>query len=331
MFEARADWHARLERYTGTRALVLGATGFIGRWVTGYLVDLGAKTFAGIRNQESASATLGAIAGQAEMIHIDLRDPHSVRHVVQRVRPAITFNLVAYGVDPAERDPEVARLINSDAVVSLCEATSRAKPPEWEGLAIVHAGSAAEYGTVRGPVAEDSLVQPTSVYGKTKLAGTRGLSDSAKHLGIRALTARLFMVYGPGEPAHRLLPALLAAARERRAIDLTQGVEARDFTYVEDVAEGLLRLGLTAARPGEVVNLATGRLTTIRQFAEKAADLAGMPRNDLRFGERESGSHEIFHGSVSIARLRELTGWSPFTTVEEGIWRTIRTPDGSSA
>jgi nucleoside-diphosphate-sugar epimerase len=134
--------------------------------------------------------------------------------------------------------------------------------------------------------------------------------------------ARLFTVYGPGEHSGRLLPSLLAGARENRPIALSAGEQKRDFVYVEDVVEALLRLGASDTGPGEVVNVATGRLTSVRRFVETAAEVLAIPAEHLRFGALQPRFQESEHGDVTIEKLRRLTGWTPQTAIEEGIRRT---------
>ena len=137
-----------------------------------------------------------------------------------------------------------------------------------------------------------------------------------------ALTARLFTVYGPGEHSGRLLPSLIHAAEAGTAIDLTEGSQERDFTYVEDVAEGLLRLAESDFEPGEVVNLATGRLTSVREFVLTAAEELGLSDEQLRFGALSTRDEEMAHAPVSVDRLAELLGWLLPTSVREGIRKT---------
>jgi nucleoside-diphosphate-sugar epimerase len=137
------------------------------------------------------------------------------------------------------------------------------------------------------------------------------------------VTVRLFTVYGPGEHQGRLLPSLLEAARRGTPIRLTAGWHKRDFTYVEDVAEGLLCLGAGSAPPGAVVNLATGRLTSIRSFVETAAGILGILRKHLEFGVLPTRPEEMEHEDVTVDRLLALTGWVPPTPIDTGIRRTV--------
>jgi nucleoside-diphosphate-sugar epimerase len=212
--------------------------------------------------------------------------------------------------------------MNARLVDELCERVAAEPDRGWTGARLIHAVSALEYGRVAGPLSESTRVDPTTDYGRTKYRGTQALHARSTATGLRALVARLFTVYGPGEHSGRLLPALMHTARSGVRLELTGGRQHRCFTYVEDVAEGLLRLGTSAARPGEVVNLATGRLSSVRDFAEAAAVVLGFDAALLDFGALPDRDDEMWHGEVDVARLRGLTSWSPQTTIADGIRRS---------
>jgi len=193
----------------------------------------------------------------------------------------------------------------------------------WSGQELVHVGSALEYGTIGGDLAEDSAPQPTTLYGKSKLAGTQALARYCRAYRIKGVTARLFTVYGPGEHAGRLLPSLIEGAHTGEALSLTEGRQRRDFTYVADVVEGLLRLGLSSAIPGEIVNLATGRLTSVRQFIEIASEALNIPGEQLLFGAIPTRAEEMEHAPVALERLKRLIDWRPPTSIQAGICDTL--------
>jgi UDP-glucose 4-epimerase len=316
--------------YQGVKSLVLGASGFIGRWVARALCDQGARVHLVVRDEMSARRVWAMYGVVGELCAGDLGEPGTVRQVLEGIRPSITFNLVGYGVDRTERDPDVAYQINKRLPRSVCESVADLRDPEWPGQDIVHAGSALEYGDSGGNVAEDSIPNPTTLYGRSKLAGTLALARCCQAQGVKGLTARLFTVYGPGEHEGRLLPSLLSTAIAQKPLELTAGWQKRDFTYVQDVAEGLLRLGVSRAQAGEIVNLATGRLATVRSFVEIAAEVLQIPEDCLEFGALPTRAEEMEHGPVAVDRLQALTGWVPPTSIAEGIRRTWDLFRGSS-
>ena len=186
----------------------------------------------------------------------------------------------------------------------------------------MHAGSALEYGAVGGVLEESVSERPTESYGRSKLAGTDAVRDVVARTGLRAVTARLFTVYGHGEHEGRLLPSLLHAVETHEPLALSSGEQRRDFTYVEDVAEGLLRLGVADTADETIVNVATGRISTVREFVEIAATVLELDAGLLRFGALPARPEEMPHARVATARLRRVTGWTPSTSIAAGVRST---------
>jgi nucleoside-diphosphate-sugar epimerase len=137
------------------------------------------------------------------------------------------------------------------------------------------------------------------------------------------VTLRVATVYGPGEHPHRLLPSLIRASRAGETFSLTAGEQQRDFTYVEDVAEGVVRVAASVEPTDPVLNLATGRLQTVRSFASCARDMLGIPPNRVIFGALPYRDDEVWQGEIDVDRLESVLGWKPSIPVPEGIERTI--------
>jgi nucleoside-diphosphate-sugar epimerase len=312
--------------YRGVTAAVFGASGFIGRWIARALTDAGADVVLVAR---SAAAVASGLHGPtASVIEADLSREAAVRGVLRKTRPAIIFNLAGYGVDRSERDDRLAQTINAELPRWIVEALAGADEQSWTGQRLVHVGSALEYGEIGGDLSEASRPNPTTLYGKTKLAGSLAVERACTAHGVRGVTARLFTVYGAGEHAGRLLPTLIDSRTHNERIPMSAGLQRRDFTYVEDVAEGLLRLGRSsAAVPGEIVNLATGQLTSVREFAAEAARVLGIPSDRLAFGALATRAEEMQHDPVSVTRLRQLLGWVPSMPIAEGVRRAARSSE----
>ena len=315
----------------GTQVLVLGAAGFIGRWVAREICQTGARPYLVVRDVKSTERIFSDYGINGEIIETDLRQFDNAAKLMAKIKPDVVFNLAGYGVDRSERNEEMAYRINAYLVETVCKTMAMNPKPGWLGQNIVHVGSALEYGEIAGNLAEDSDVNPTTLYGKSKLMGTNLLSQFSRKLGVKGITARLFTVYGPGEHDGRLLPSLLNASSDGQVLPLTAGTQQRDFTYVEDVAEGLLRLAASSSQLGEVVNLATGRLMTVRRFVETAASVLNIPENKLQFGAIPTRAEEMQHNPVTVDRLRRLIGWTPPTEIAEGVQRTMLFERATSA
>lgn len=308
--------------FASANVLVTGATGFIGRWVARELTGVCDELHLTVRNDGPDTRILFRdyrISGHSHSV--DLSDFAAVTRLIESIKPSIVFNLAGYGVDKAETDQQAAYRINDQLVGVLAEGMAAFRNAEWPGLAVVHTGSALEYGEANGNLVETTAPKPTTQYGLSKLAGTQRLSAICGERQLPGATARLFTVYGPGEHDGRLMPALSASRTDDQPIALSRGLQKRDFTYVADVAEGLLRMAVVPDVYGDVVNLATGRLTSVREFVETVADQWGIDRRRLMFGALPTRPEEMNHDPVSIERVVEMTGWSPQTTIREGAAR----------
>ncbi|MEW5918372.1 MAG: NAD-dependent epimerase/dehydratase family protein, partial [Gemmatimonadota bacterium] len=186
-----SDWtHA----YAGRRAVVFGASGFIGRWTVRALADVGANVVAVGRRHSAVAAALGG--ARADIVEYDLAFPLAADWL-QSLNPDVVFNLAGYGVDRTERDERIARRLNQEFVGELAHHVSLLGNTGWRHARLVHAGSALEYGSVEGVLREDALPAATTLYGRTKLGGTQVIAECAHATGLRAVVGRLFTVYGP--------------------------------------------------------------------------------------------------------------------------------------
>jgi nucleoside-diphosphate-sugar epimerase len=283
---------------------------------------VGAQLWLVARDEEKLAAICDAFEIKGQLLAADCAKQGIFSKLHSEAHPDVVFNLAGYGVDPSEKEESLAWALNLRLVEEMADAVACCEGSDWPGLRLVHAGPGADYGPVEGVLDENSDTAPVSLYGRSKLAGTNALSAARRRTGLRAITARLFTVYGPGEHAGRLLPSILSAAQSEKELELTAGQQERDFTFVGEAAEGLIRLALLEGQIPDVVNLATGKLTSVRAFTECAAEVIGLKASQLHFGVRPGNADEVRQGPVDTHQLRELLGWSPELGVRDGIAQT---------
>ncbi len=311
-----------LQPITGRPCLVLGASGFLGRWLVRALREAGARVTAQVREARGlppGRLDHAGLPGPLETLELDLTPSGSSTAMLRAVRPELVFNLAGYGVSKEERAAGGYRRLNSELPAEL--ARGLLESPETRGAVLIHVGSALEYGSQATSLDELAPPAPSTDYGISKLAATLAL-DGARGEGLACLTARAFTVFGLGERPGRLVPSLLAAREGRARIPLSAGTQSRDWIYAEDLARALVELAQqdpeairkrTPPFDAPAINLASGALTSVREFTELFARAFDIGADRLGFGDIPGLAEEMHHPPVPVARLSRALGWTPPT------------------
>jgi dolichol-phosphate mannosyltransferase len=189
--------------------------------------------------------------------------------------------------------------------------------------AFVQAGSSSEYGFKDHPPREDEAVQPNSAYAVTKAAASHYCQYVATREGYRAVTLRLYSVYGPFEEPTRLIPTLIVRGLQGRWPPLVDPEVARDFVYVDDVCEAFVRAAASPdVNPGRVYNVGSGSPTTLRQVVEMARKVLRVEAEPTwgTMPRRSWDTSVWFSNPTAIAA--EL-GWKAAVPFEEGFRKTV--------
>ena len=204
----------------------------------------------------------------------------------------------------------------------------------------VYCSSSEVYGNASdGLLREDATVcRPVTMYGAAKLAGELYTEAYRQTYGLDTVIVRPFNAYGPRAPERgtraEVIPRfLIRALNGLPPVIFGDGTNGRDFTYVTELARGLLLAGATATPAGTTVNIAYGRVITVREVA--AAILHGVGRNDLSvlLHAPRPGDVHILH--ADNRRAAELLGYRPEITFEDGLrryftWFRARHPNASA-
>jgi nucleoside-diphosphate-sugar epimerase len=227
------------------------------------------------------------------------------------------FHLAAYGVLPNHRDLDEMLRINIALPAVLARLCG-----EWQAR-MVMAGTFSEYRSPPTPdlVSEDSPLEQGKLYGSSKAAGGLTARAVAHSGGAGFRLLRLFKVYGAGEAAHRLLPALVSGLGRRERVAISAGTQVLDFVYIDDVIEAMLRAEAHCRDKGGVAtwNVATGVAHSVREFAEQVATAMNADASLLGFGAiaMRRDDEPWLVGSPNL--LRSELGWYPSTGLEDGV------------
>ncbi|MHB2018506.1 MAG: NAD-dependent epimerase/dehydratase family protein, partial [Candidatus Xenobia bacterium] len=234
---------------------------------------------------------------------VDLTDGAAVCRAMSQVRPTHVVHLAAS--TDRRREAEVwPHLLESNVRVTMNLAM--ALP---EGVSMLHTGTLEEYGSGPAPFVETQQASPLSPYAASKAAAAAFCTMAG------GTHVRLGLVYGPGQSDRYFIPQLLDATTRQQELEMTGGEQQRDFIYIDDVVEGLLRL---EGVRGEYVNLCTGDGRRLRDVVGVVEQVLRR-RCPVKLGALPYRKGEVFVAVGSVAKLRELTGWTPQFRLEAGL------------
>ena len=313
------------------RVLITGGRGFIASWLARGLLDAGDEVVSFDREAPSNShpgrrsglALLG-IDADVEEVRADLRDQDAVAAIFDRARPDVVFHLAAQTiVGTAVESPAETFDVNVRGTWTILEACR-----SHDVGAVVFASSDKAYGGhSKLPYTEDFALQPTAPYEASKAAADVIARSYADSFGLPVAVTRFANVYGGGDiNFSRLVPETVSAALDGRPPVLrSDGSPQRDLLYVEDAGAAYRAIaGALAGGQGAGLAFNAGgeRPYTVLEIVETITRLAGTGVEPEIRGEGNPEG-EIERQYVDSTRLRELTGWRPEFSLEDGLKKTI--------
>jgi GDP-4-dehydro-6-deoxy-D-mannose reductase len=301
------------------KALVTGITGFVGSHMAEYLLDRRIDVVGTVRPR-SRMDHISAIAEQLDLVECELRDPYSVEKLIREKKPDLIFHLAAQSHVPTSWNSPIDTIVNNVAgQVNILEAIARYRP----GGKVLIACSGEEYGQVEPeelPVKETAPLRPISPYAVSKAAqDLLGYQYFAsRHLHI--VRTRTFNHTGPRRGEHFATSnfakqiAEIELGLKKPVIDVGNLDARRDFTDVRDVVRAY-DLALARGEPGEVYNIAAGRVWSLREVLDLLLAMTTC-RIEVRPDPARLRPVDVDVLVGDAAKFRRLTGWRPEIPLE---------------
>jgi UDP-glucose 4-epimerase len=191
---------------------------------------------------------------------------------------------------------------------------------------VVYAASSSAYGDQAGEFKqEDMSPRPLSPYGVAKLAGEYYCLAFTQVYGLETVSLRYFNVFGPRQDPTSQYAAVIplfvtAALRGESPVIYGDGLQSRDFTYIDNVVHGNLLAAAAPRAAGHMMNLATGGRVTLLELVQKIGRLLGHELQPVFAPERPG---DIRHSRASVEKAGELLGYEPVVDLDTGLARTI--------
>ncbi|QLH74899.1 MAG: GDP-mannose 4,6-dehydratase [Methanomassiliicoccales archaeon] len=304
------------------RIAVTGAAGFIGSTLTDRLLEMGHQVVA-IDNFDDY------YSGKMRFLEPHLNDPRFSLHResildIDAMRRCfegaeVVYHLAAQaGVRISVKDPMRSHQANATGTLAVLIAAR-----DVGVRRVVSSSSSSVYGNAKVlPVNEDMPLRPVSPYAASKLAAEDYCRLFYELYGLQTVSLRYFTVYGPRQRPDMAIRIFTdRALKGLRPQIFGDGEQTRDFTYIDDVVEAVIRCGSCPDPKGGALNICSGRTVTVNQVVESILKATG--REDLTPEYLPPQPGDVDHTWGDNRKARELLGWAPKVTIEEGIERFV--------
>ena len=293
----------------GKSILIAGGTGFIGFHL--------AKKCLNLRwSVTSLSTTLPPRKRKLKNVKYKLCDISNKNKVLKKIRPNYDYvvNLAGH-VDHSHKIKTM-----KSHYVGLKNLTSLFLNSKIKRF--VQIGSCVEYGKIRSPQHERNINNKTfSIYGNAKLLSTKLSQNLYKKFNFPITVLRLYLVYGPYQDNNRVIPITIQNSIKNKKFNCSHGLQLRDFTYVDDVVEAIIKTLRNKKSPGQIINIGQGSPVKVKKVINKICEIldSGKPQ----FGKIKFRKDEIKNLYPSIAKAKKVLNWSPKIGIISGLKKTI--------
>ncbi|MBF0340001.1 MAG: GDP-mannose 4,6-dehydratase [Magnetococcales bacterium] len=315
------------------RVLVTGGAGFIGSHLVEWLIGQGARVTVldDFSTGERANLIQAAESGDLRVIEGSILNPEQIELSMRECDRV--YHLAVQCVRRSLGQPLQNHAVNATGTLNLLEAARRHKIRRF-----VYCSSSEVYGNSgAGPLHEESPLCPVTVYGAAKLAGEYYTLAYWRTYGLPVAIVRPFNAYGPrehdqGDLAEVIPRFVIRVLNGLAPVIFGDGLQGRDFTHVTEIARGIGLAGNAETLVGRIVNLAYGRMITIREVAETITRLAERPELTPVFTTPRPGDVGLLHAATQ--RASELLDYRAAIPFETGLqdyldWFVRTHPDPS--
>ncbi len=306
------------------KVLVTGATGFIGSHLVERLLSLGAqvRVFAQYNSQNSTGLLEmlpDIVRKEVEVVWGDIKEMESVKKGSNG--SSIIFHLASLvGIPYSYLHPQEVVMTNTIGTLNVL-ICSRENGVEKT----VITSTSEVYGTARYvPIDENHPLQGQSPYSASKIAADKLAESFYCSYNLPVAICRPFNTYGPRQSMRAVIPTIITQALTKEEIRLGSISPTRDLTFVLDTVEGFVRIAESPRSVGEVINIGSGFEISIGDLAAKICSLVGKDLPIVSEEQRKRPKKsEVSRLYADNRKAKELIGWEPRVSLDEGLKQTI--------
>jgi nucleoside-diphosphate-sugar epimerase len=300
--------------------LVTGGAGFIGSNLARAIVARGEEARVLDNFATGREENLEGLHGKIELVRGDIRDPETVRRAMDGV-DYVLHQAALPSVPRSIEQPVEFNDVNVNGTLNVLETARKTGVKR-----VVFAASSSAYGeTPTLPKVETMVPDPLSPYAATKLAGETYMKVWHAAYGVATVSLRYFNVFGPHQDPQSQYAAVIprfvtAALQGRQPVIFGDGLQSRDFCFIDNAIEANLKACTAPDAPGGVFNIACGVRTTLLEVLEQLAAILGKP---IKPQHEPTRAGDVKPSLAAIERARSVLGYTAGVSFAEGLARCV--------
>ena len=303
--------------FKNKKVLVTGGSGFIPSHLVKRLLTEGARVYVIIKyNSVIDNLRLLNLWNDVEVVEADISNVDSLSQV-EKIKPEIIYHMAAYNhVGDSFLHVSEALHCNGIGTANLLECYR-----DYERF--IYMSTSETYGNqTKVPFQESMTPFPISPYAVGKYTGELYARMMQHVHGLPIVVLKPFNTFGPFQSPRAVIGEMIIKCLKGQEILATEGMQTREFNYVDNVVDGLMAAGQSKQGVGEVINLASGEEISIKDLILMIYKLSDS-KSELKIGALPYRPTEIWRMSGDYGKAKNLLGWSPKVPFEEGLKRTI--------
>jgi UDP-glucose 4-epimerase len=291
--------------------VITGSSGFLGYALVKLFSKNNYKIVCLIRNKQNKTDS-------NKITYINYYDSLNSKVVVnqlQGLNPDFFIHCGWRGTHGEERNKSYQLSYNIEQTIESVKLAHTVGCKQWIG-----AGSQAEYGIKSQVISETDSTNPITLYGKGKLIAGKSALELCQKLGISGVWNRIFSLYGKGDNVNNFIPYIISSLLLNRMPEITKCEQIWDYLFVDDAAEAFYLQSIKLTKG--LFNLCSGTKITLRSVVEQI-QLILKNKLLIEYGKLSYHKNQIMHLAGKNSKLINETGWSPKTSLNEGLIQTI--------
>jgi len=303
------------------KILITGGTGFIGANLTHMLLREKHEIHLLIK-KSSNMWRLKNVQKKIKFHELDLSNISKDNKIIKKINPEIVFHCAAYGINSKENNYSKMIKTNVQGTLNLFSTLSNLNVKR-----IVNIGSVFEYGAKSGHQGflETDSLNPLTFYGITKSTQTNIAQYFFKYRSLPITTLRLFTPFGKFENKGRLVSDLMFAIINNKKLDISSPKSVRDFIFIDDVIDAMIKASKIPNIEGEIFNIGTGKLNSVKKIVEICKNFTNFSK-DIFLSETHKRDYDKKGGKgfANIQKAKNTLHWKPKNSIEQGLKKSYQ-------